>query len=290
MSSKNLIILIFFILALTSLQSKGQMTSGYYVVPSSKMSEDIRTQLSNKLKVTLSKAGLSVTDNYFPMITVINYDENDVIEVPGIRKSYKALGTVSVYIIFDNSSSLLSATSFEVEGVGNSIDIAQSNAIKRITRPQNELESLLNKAKENYLKSLDDYSNKKLLEARAYFANNNYEEAIYILNEIPVECSSHKQAQELLDKITRQKEKERLDRIETERRKSEQLIKDQQERIIQRDKDRQENAYQMEKEREHEREMERIKQGNETKREEIRNRSSVEKTISKLWTSIFGKK
>jgi hypothetical protein len=273
------ILMVLFLISTPYLSSYGQMTSGYYVVSSGAMSQDIMDQLSNKIKLLLTKAGMNVTEGYFPMVTVLSYDENEVVELGGIRKSYKAIGTVNLHILFDNNSTLLSATSISIEGVGTSKSIAQANSIKKIEIPQNEMDELLDRAKGNYQKVLDDFSSKRIAQAKGLMAKGNYNDAIELMYDIPKESKHYKEAKGLIDKAVKQNENERLAKIE--------LVK---KKLEQKDIDRQENAYQMDKEREHERELETIKQENETKREEIRNRSTVEKLFSNAWNMVAGKK
>ena len=273
------IIIVLSLFSIPYFSSYGQMTSGYYVVSSSSMSHDIMEQLTNKIKLLLIKAGFSVTDGYFPMVTVLSYDESEVIEMTGIRKSYKAIGTVNLHILFDNTSSLLSATSVSVEGVGTSKSIAQANAIKKIEIPQSEMEELLSRAKINYQTAIDDYSSKRITEAKGLLAQGNNSNAIDLISDVPSESKFYKEAKAMIDKAVKQKELERLALIELEKK-----------RLEQKENDRQEKSYQMDKEREHEREIEKMRQTGETKREEIRNRSTVEKLFSKAWNLVSGKK
>lgn len=247
------------------------ISSGYYVVPSRDMNEDSKAYLENKLKNTLMNAGVNTVEGDFPIVTAIYYNEIETIELPGIRKTFKNIGEVSIFILFENTKKELSSTAVHVEGVGTSKTIAINNCIQNIKIPEEQLASLISKAKENYKPALESYSFDKLKDAKSYYSTGNYNDAIELANEIPKESKYYKEGQKLV-KIINDNRAARIKELE------EKLA-------AYRD---QEN-YQRQQEMKFELEKIKLEQNNIARIDKLSNRSKVEEGFSKLWNSIFGK-
>lgn len=123
------------------------MISGYYVADSPSLTEESRQLLENKIAEALSEAGVTSTDQYYPVVTVVKYDEIETIENTGIRTIYKTVGKVSLLLMLEKTKKLISAKSFKVEGSGTSKEVAQNNAIENIEVSSADLKELFSKNK-----------------------------------------------------------------------------------------------------------------------------------------------
>ncbi|GEM_PF-1198927 len=208
---KNKYINIIFVLFFSVACFAQDMSSGYFVAPNPAISEAVREQLGNKLKVALSKAGIMATDGYFPMVTVIKYDEIETIEISGMRKMYKCMGNVTMIITFTNTNSSLAAAEFAVEGVGVSKEIAQKQAINNIKIPSAELKDMVSKAKTNYTEALESFCSGKIIEAKKLRAKRDFNGALKEASQIPAGTKSSQEASKLIAEIQKEMDKQYAD-------------------------------------------------------------------------------
>lgn len=144
---KSKTILILFVLLFMARGFSQEMQSGYFVAQSPALTEESRLLLENKIAVSLSEAGVTSTDQYYPVVTCVKYDEVETIENTGIRTVYKTVGNVTILIMLEKSSKLLSAKAFKVEGSGTTKEIAQNNAINGVEISSDDLKELFAKNK-----------------------------------------------------------------------------------------------------------------------------------------------
>jgi hypothetical protein len=247
-----------------------EFTSGYFVTPKNYMDEETRNQLGNKIKETLAGLNVKNTDDYFPVVTVVDYQEIETIQMPGIRKTYKTTGAVNLSIMFEHNNSILSAKSFNVEGTGNTIVIAQRNSIKNIKLPADQLKGLIGKASSSYSDAIEEYGKTKVKEAEDYFSKGKFYYAIEVATEVPKDSKSYKKAQNLIAQSNHKiKEiKDEMARL-AEQKRAEKILTDAAERRLKI-------------------ETELAQQDAEIKKMRINKRTKVEEGFSKLWSSIFG--
>lgn len=207
-----LVMLSIAILVITNVTNSQVFDSGYFVVPNDAITESVQEQLGNKIKVALSKVGISATDGYFPMVTVVKYDELETIEITGMRKMYKTTGTVTIIITFTNTNTSLAATDYNVEGIGVSKESAQKAAIGNISIPLDKLKEMSEKAKVNYTNSMDAYAQNRLSNARKMKASKDYWSALEIVSEIPKDSKLFPEANKLflnLKSLSKKKRKKK---------------------------------------------------------------------------------
>lgn len=199
------------------------ISSGYFVVPNQAMDNSVQEQLGNKIKAALSRAGVNATDGYFPMVTIVKYDETETIEIAGMRKMYKAMGVVSIIITFTNTNASLASEQFDVEGVGATQKVAQATAVKNINIPQKTVVDMMARAKIGYEKALNDYSKGRLTEAKKIKATKDYYYALEIASEVPPDSKDYKEAQKLVAELDKLIDK---DQREAQKRQDEQDKRD----------------------------------------------------------------
>jgi hypothetical protein len=271
---KKILIVLIMIVVFSPYILAQAMSSGYFVVPNDKMNEDVRQQLGNKIKVALTNAGVAATDGFSPMFTVVKYDETETIELSGMKKMYKTSGEVSIMMLFENTKTTLAASSFSVEGVGVSKTVAQAAAIKNINIPESEIKNMVEKASKNYPKIKEDYSKRKLAEAKKLQAQGDAGGAIEAASSIPADSKLSKEAQSFIEKLNQKREK---DEAAAEKRRDEREKQDFELQKKQMEEDSKIN-------------QENLKQQHETVRAFIEARSRVEERYYRAWQAYYSGK
>ncbi|GDX64706.1 hypothetical protein LBMAG35_15440 [Chlorobiota bacterium] len=262
-----LVMLSIAILVITNVTNSQVFDSGYFVVPNDAITESVQEQLGNKIKVALSKVGISATDGYFPMVTVVKYDELETIEITGMRKMYKTTGTVTIIITFTNTNTSLAATDYNVEGIGVSKESAQKAAIGNISIPLDKLKEMSEKAKVNYTNSMDAYAQNRLSNARKMKASKDYWSALEIVSEIPKDSKLFPEANKLFSEL------EKLVEKEAQKEEKLQALREQREYELAKDQLKYENEKEVEKQK--------------TKRLEVESRARVNEKYYEMWTAYY---
>jgi hypothetical protein len=258
------LLLLFFSVIIGKAQDFG---SGYFVVPNNAINESVQEQLGNKIKVAMSKAGMAATDGYFPMVTVVKYDELETIEIPGMRKMYKTSGTVTLLMTFTNTNTSLAATDFSVEGIGVSKETAQKTAINNIVIPVDKLKDMAEKAKKNYASSMESYASNRLQTAKKLKASKDYWSALEAVSEIPKGSKPYAEANKLFVELEKLVEKESVKEEKL------QAIREQREFELTKDQMKYDNEQAVERQK--------------TKRTEIESRARVNERYYEMWTSYY---
>jgi hypothetical protein len=259
-----LLLLLFFSVMIGKGQDFG---SGYFVVPNNAINESVQEQLGNKIKVAMSKAGMAATDGYFPMVTVVKYDELETIEIPGMRKMYKTSGTVTLLMTFTNTNTSLAATDFSVEGIGVSKETAQKTAINNIVIPVDKLKDMAEKAKKNYGASMESFAANRLATAKKLKASKDYWSALEAVSEIPKDSKPYAEANKMYAELEKLVEKESVKEEKL------QAIREQREFELTKDQMKYDNEQAVEKQK--------------TKRTEVESRARVNERYYEMWTSYY---
>lgn len=231
---KNMILwtaaLTFVLVTLVNAADNKTITTGLYVVPNSALTSDLETQLANKLKVTFSKSNIMLSTGAFPIVTVISYQESEVITIEGIRRSYKALGILTCSVVSLYDTAMLAAVQIEIEGVGTSKETARSNSIRSIDFSPAKMMPVIDKIRMNGQVSVDKYSAKVFQEAKTLKASQLYIEAIAQTVTIPKEYISYQ------DVVKFNQECEQLQLAKLEKEELARLKKEEEERALEREK------------------------------------------------------
>ena len=257
---------ILFCLSDVAIQSQ-DFGSGYFVVPNDAITSSAQEQLGNKVKVALSRAGLAATDGFFPMVTVVKYDELETIEIPGMRTMYKTSGTVTLLMTFSNTNTALSATEFSVDGIGVSKEVSQKTAINNIQMPADKLKDMAEKAKKNYASSMESYASNRLAEAKKMKASKDYYSALSALSEIPKGTKPYLDAQKMYPEL------EKLVQIESDTEAKAQAIREDREHDLAKDKMKYDSEKQIEQQK--------------TLRTSIESRARVDERYYQMWNSYY---
>ncbi|MFZ4589959.1 MAG: hypothetical protein ACOYN6_03115 [Ignavibacteria bacterium] len=177
---------------------EAQVTAGYFVVPNPKISEETTTKMENKIKVSLTKAGVNAVDGVFPLVIMIAYDEGEVIEVDGVRKVFQANGVLNLMLVFDGYNSVLASRSVDIQGIGFSKDIAYANAVKNISISPSEVKKLMAEAKDKYEQVLEPWCEAQVREAYNLLSKGNLDEAVSLVTKIPKSSKYYGDAESII--------------------------------------------------------------------------------------------
>lgn len=250
-----------------SIMKAQEFGSGYFVVPNDAITSSVQEQLGNKIKVAMSKAGMAATDGYFPMVTVVKYDELETIEIPGMRKMYKTSGTVTLLMTFTNTNTSLAATDFSVEGIGVSKETAQKTAINNIVIPVDKLKDMAEKAKKNYSASMESFAANRLATAKKLKASKDYWGALEAVSEIPKNSKPYAESNKLYAELEKLVEKESVKEEKL------QAIREQREFELTKDQMKYDNEQSTERQKSY--------------RTEVESRARVNERYYEMWSSYY---
>lgn len=178
---KYILIIIF------TLNLNAQLTVGSFVEPNDLLDENSSNILKSKIYSIYSENGIEVTQYYNPVVTVAIYNEYEISKLEGMRRTYSVNGNVTLKVVFSgNKEAILSTISFDVNGVGVNEKVARNNAFKSLKINKTEIEKFIKNTDDNYKKSVVQYSEQKIKEAKGFILKENFDLAINSLLEIPV--------------------------------------------------------------------------------------------------------
>lgn len=157
------------------------ISSGYFVYPNDNINEEVRTQLGNKIKVALSKNGVNSVEAFYPLVTVVKYDEGEVVEADGASKIVKITGSITISVFFLASGNSLGSMEIEVSGMSENKQKASKDAFRKISFENKEFKEFTEKVKRLYVSSLDEFNKKCIAEAKKYKAKREFEKALDFL-------------------------------------------------------------------------------------------------------------
>lgn len=163
-----------------------QPASGYYMVPSSSLTDEQNSYLESKIKQNLAASGVSSVDGYYPMVTVGRYMEIEVKTYEGgMRNMYQVSGDITVSIEFDGASAVLASTTVSVQGSGYTKEVARATAIRSFKLPKEKVEEMFATASKRAVSMLDAFAQKKIREITGFLAKRECYEAADMLSEVP---------------------------------------------------------------------------------------------------------
>lgn len=130
-------------------------------------------------------------DNRFIITAhLITLDEKNTSTVP--TKVVVNL-SVTIYIGDSTVGTLFSSANVEVKGMGEDVNSARKNAIRKINSRSPELLAAIEEGKRRISVFYEDSAPEIISKANALFAKGNYEEAIAELAVIPSNCSKYQE-------------------------------------------------------------------------------------------------
>jgi len=207
------LIKIIVLLCVIQLNMFANITSGYFIPENKSIDGDVSSLLANKIKTALSKNGINVVESYYPLVTVVKYDEISVNEISGMKKMYQTTGNVTVTMYFMASSITskkedmeitgLGSMDFEITGVGDSKTKSEKASIRKISFDSKEFKDFTDKVKKLYEQSQDEFNKKCIAEAKKFIAKQDVENAINYLGFVSDKAkpNERKEADKLLTEV-----------------------------------------------------------------------------------------
>lgn len=169
------------------------------------VTDGFNNMLMTRLTNVITQKGVAA-DPYFNQFFITGkfthfYKET----LPGPPMQTAMHSTLTLYIGDAINQQVYATESFEVRGVGNSLERALLNAMTQINGKNQKIEALIDKGKK---KILDYYNNNYetlLKKAQAAAAVNEYGEALYYIASIPECCEGYAQAYAMLNQVFTEK-------------------------------------------------------------------------------------
>lgn len=163
-----------------------QHSSGYFMVPSTSLSEEQNGYLEAKIKQSLASAGVTSMDGYYPMVTVGRYMEIEVQTFDGGMKTmYKVTGEITVSVEFEGAGASLASATVSVNGLGYTPEVARNVAIKSFKIQKTQVEDMFVLAAKRSINIINAYAENKMREVTALYAKKQCMDAADMIAEIP---------------------------------------------------------------------------------------------------------
>lgn len=148
----------------------------------------VATQISNRLLRALTADGVSADDNYGQLYITGRFDDiyKETVPGPPVSTAVHTTLTLMVADIFGNK--VFDTESFELRGVGTSVQRAYINALSQISGRNDALKSFLSRTRTKVISYFDANYHKLLDKASVAAQKHDYEQALYWAGLIP-ECS-----------------------------------------------------------------------------------------------------
>lgn len=154
--------------------------------------------IENKLRTVLSQNGIlsSYGDSRFVLTAKFDVLDKQALTTVPVKIIAKLNVTLGIGDGIDGTC--YGTTSFEITGAASTDEQAIINAVKRFNGKNGQISELVNKATESILAYYENNGPTIVAQARSLIKSGRYEEAMYVLSAIPMECSSYKEAQTLI--------------------------------------------------------------------------------------------
>lgn len=164
------------------------------------LNSKLLSSFNSKITDIVTNTGLSGSENSYSSFLIypkINIQEAQVVET-GMKKLYNLTIEISLIIKEYESQIIFASTTFNVEGFGNSKDIAVSKAINTININTASFDTFISTAKSKIIKYYNTTCNTIISKAITVSKSNDFPQAISLLYSIPMEVDCHQTAQKYL--------------------------------------------------------------------------------------------
>lgn len=181
----------------TSAQDVNKIALSAYIPDNCGVPPASRKVLDTKLKSLVTSCGFGAESNKrFILTSQINILTEDILPTTPVMFSYTL--SVNMYIGDGVSGTLFSTTSMEVKGVGKTKDKAYLQALKAINPKNAEFKAFIEEGKQKIIDYYKVTAPSIISKAQSLATSQKYKEAIYVLSEIPQECTEfYEQANKL---------------------------------------------------------------------------------------------
>ncbi len=190
---------ILFALHLNQDNAHAQMMAGFYVEESENLTPDGLQLLEDKLKTSITAAGYTAYQGYFPIAIIAHYNEIEIIPSEGIRTTYQVIGNISLHIVAGSGVGSLGSVEAEVSGTGVNKETAIRTAFRSIAIPKQSIAAMFESAKKEYPKILENWSATQFQAAMSAYRKRNFVTSIGLAAAIPPDAPQYEKAQNLME-------------------------------------------------------------------------------------------
>lgn len=160
----------------------------------------VATQLANRLVRVLTMDGVTADDSYGQLYVTGRFDDSyrETVAGPPVSTVVHTTLTLMMADMFGNK--VFDTESFELRGVGTSVQRAYLNALSQVNANNSALRSFVNRAQNKVISYFDANYKTLLSKAASAASRHDYEQALYFAGLIP-ECSrGYSEAERMLTK------------------------------------------------------------------------------------------
>lgn len=197
------------ILAVFSLSAKAQTCEIHLMMAPVEQGEEVTEgfngMLMTRLEQVVSQTGIVADPNYSQFFITGKFTHlyKETLSGPPIQTAMHTM--LTLYVGDAVNQQVYATQTYELRGVGNSLERAQLNAVSQLTAKNQKIQELLENGKHKIL----DYYNKNysniLKKAQRAASVNEYGEALYYVMSIPECCNGYGEAMSLLNQLFTEK-------------------------------------------------------------------------------------
>ena len=152
------------------------------------------SMLQSKMLTMTSLNNVGALDGspIFVIVPTLAETKHDITTTPPVK--HKINYAFSVYVANLEAGDVYGTVEQGLMGVGDSDELALTNAIEAINPSDEKYQQMLNSAQERIISYYEANGNRLITEAGNLASVNNYEQALTILNNIPSACSCYDKA------------------------------------------------------------------------------------------------
>lgn len=163
--------------------------------------------LQNRLTVAITQNGVAAGKDNSPFFVTGVFNHNYVETTPGPPIQQVVTTTLTLYIGDIKNKQVFATESYDLRGVGRSEERALINALNRINGKDKALQQFIERGKEKIIAHFDKHYQTYLQMAQRALKAGNSNEALYYATLIPTACKGYDEADKLVEKIYKQKQK-----------------------------------------------------------------------------------
>ncbi len=169
------------------------------------VTEGFNDMLMTRLEQVISQTGVVADPNFSQFFITGKLTHFYKETLPGPPMQTVMHSTLTLYVGDAINQQIYATESFEVRGVGNSLERALLNATKQLNGKNQKVESLIEKGKKKIINYYDKNYQTILRKAERAAAQNEYSEALYYVSSIPECCNGYDEAYSMMKQLFTEK-------------------------------------------------------------------------------------
>lgn len=170
-----------------------------------KVTEGFNDMLMTRLEQSVSQMGI-VADPDFSQFFItgkLTHFYKETLPGPPVQTALHS--TLTLYVGDAINKQIYATESFEVRGVGNSPERALLNAMRQLNGTNRKVQDLIEKGKKKIVDYYDKNYQSLLRKAERAAAQNQYDEALYYVTNIPECCNGYDEAYQMTIRLFNEK-------------------------------------------------------------------------------------